>query len=96
LGCGGSSPSTPTAPQPPPPPQPSPAPALPIAASGQNWSFRLDGFIGAPSRTISPGGLIIIPTYGSSAPLVALEGAFNASPGSVSAVLQPFGRCFDW
>ena len=67
-----------------------------IVASGQNWSFRLDGFIGAPSRTISPGGLILNPTYGSNAPLVALEGAFNASEGSVSAVLQPFGRCFDW
>ena len=56
----------------------------------------MDGFIGAPSQTISPGGLIIIPTYGSNASLVALEGAFNASAGSVSAVLQPFGRCFDW
>jgi hypothetical protein len=89
LGCGGSSPSAPTALEPPPA-------RLPIVASGQNWSFRLDGFIGAPERTISPGGLIIFPTYGSRAPLVALEGAFNATAGSVSAVLQPFGRCFDW
>jgi hypothetical protein len=98
LGCGGSSPRTPTAPEPPPASQPPPAPPapVPIVASGQNWSFRLDGFMGAPSRTISPGGLIIIPTYGSNAPLVALEGAFNASAGSLSAVLQPFGRCFDW
>jgi len=72
-------------------------PAVPtIAASGENWSFRLDGFIGAPTHTITPGNLIIIPTYGSSSPLVALEGAFNGTPGSVSAVLQPFGRCFDW
>ena len=88
--CGGSSPSTPTGPESPAPPP------TPIVASGQNWSFRLDGFIGAPARTISPGGLTIVPTYGSNAPLVALEGAFNPSAGSVSAVLQPFGRCFDW
>lgn len=86
--CGGSSPSAPAGPG-------SPTPPTPIVASGQNWSFRLDGFIGAPSRTISPGGLAIVPTYGSNAPLVALEGAFNPS-GSVGAVLQPFGRCFDW
>jgi hypothetical protein len=67
-------------------------------ASGQNWSFRFDGFIGAPVHSITPGGpfLAIFPTYGSPAPLVALEGAFNASTGAVSAVLQPFGRCFDW
>lgn len=93
LRCGGSSPSSPTAPEPPPP---APATPTPIAASGQNWSFRLNGFIGAPEHTISPGGLLILPTYGSDAPLVALEGAFNASAASVSAVLQPFGRCFDW
>lgn len=96
-GCGGSSssPNTPT----PPPTGSSPTPTSPvtIVASGENWSFRLDGFVGAPSNTISPGGgLFLFPTYGSSAPLVALEGAFNASAGSVTAVLQPYGRCFDW
>ena len=98
CGCGGSSPSAPTPPGPNPGPTPGPSPAPPatIVASGQNWSFRLDGFVGAPSQTISRPGLIIIPTYESNAPLVALEGAFNASAGSVSAVLQPFGRCFDW
>ena len=95
VACSGSS-STPTGPSTPTPPAPSAPPPLTIVASGQNWSFRLDGFPGAPARTISPGGLIIVPTYGSSAPLVALEGAFNASAGSVSAVLQPFGRCFSW
>jgi hypothetical protein len=100
-GCGESSPSSPT-PQGPNPgnspgPAPGPSPSPPtIDASGQNWSFRLDGFIGAPSKTISPFGLIIFPTYGSNAPLVALEGAFNASTGSVSAVLHPYGRCFVW
>jgi hypothetical protein len=94
LGCGGESASTPTAPQPPAPPAPPPPP---IVASGENWSFRLDGFSGAPAHTITPGNnLIIIPTYGYVSPLVALEGAFNATAGSVSAVLQPFGRCFSW
>jgi len=88
--CGGSSPTSPTTQSPPPNPGPT------IVASGENWSFRLDGFLGAPTNSISPGGLVIIPTYGSNAPLVALEGAFNVSAGSVSAVLQPFGRCFDW
>ena len=87
----GSSPSAPTSTPPPPT-----APPTSIVASGQNWSFRLDGFIGAPSKSISPGGLNIFPMYGSMAPLVALEGAFNTSTGSVTAVLQPFGRCFDW
>jgi hypothetical protein len=77
-------------------PPPLPSPPVTSVGSGQNWSFRLDGFVGAPSKSITPGGLIILPTYGSSAPLVALEGAFNAAAGSVSAVLQPFGRCFDW
>jgi hypothetical protein len=98
AGCGGSSPSAPT-----PPvtnqgstPGPSPAPTAPIVASGQNWSFRLDGFLGAPAKTISPFNLSIFPDYGSTAPLVALEGAFDASAGSVTAVLQPFGKCFDW
>ena len=89
--CGGSSPSAPSGPDLPPGPTPAP-----IVASGENWSLRLNDFTGAPANTISPGGLIIIPTYGSSMPLLALEGAFNASAGSVSAVLQPFGRCFDW
>lgn len=94
LGCGGGSSSTPIAPQPPAPPAPPPPP---IVASGENWSFRLDGFSGAPAHTITPGNnLIIIPTYGYVSPLVALEGAFNATAGSVSAVLQPFGRCFSW
>lgn len=89
--CGSSSPTAPTSTT----STPTPLPPT-IVASGQNWSFRLDGFIGAPVKSITPGGLIIFPTYGSSAPLVALEGAFNAAPGSVSAVLQPFGTCFDW
>jgi hypothetical protein len=91
AGCGGGSSSTPTAPGSPAPPAP---PA--VVATGDNWSFRLDGFTGAPAHTISPGNLTIVPTYGSTSPLVGLEGAFNADAGSVSAVLQPFGRCFDW
>src|SRR5262245_40875407 len=92
--CGGSSPSAPSGSG---SPTPTPTPVGPlIMASGEDWSFRLDGFLGAPTNTISPDGLFIVPTYGSPAALVALEGAFNAAAGSVSAVMQPFGTCFDW
>src|SRR5262245_14385103 len=86
----GSSPSSPS-------PTPTPTPSgSTIVASGENWSCRLDGLLSAPTHNLSGIGLFILPTYGSSAPLVALEGAFNTTAGSVIAVLQPYGRCFDW
>ena len=81
--CGGTeskAPSTPTSPATPTTPPP---PALPIAASGPNWSFRFEG--------LSDAG--ITGPYGKTAPLTALEGSLNASGESVTAVMQPFGRC---
>ena len=95
AGCGESSPSTPTAPSPIRPPRTSRhhRRSLHRARTGASGWMASSARRRRPS---DPGGLIINPTYGSNAPLVALEGAFNASAGSVSAVLQPFGRCFDW
>jgi len=53
-------------------------------ASGPNWSFRFEGFTDA----------CVTGSYGKTVPLAALEGSFDASGGSVTAVMQPFGRCF--
>ncbi|HXG71044.1 MAG TPA: hypothetical protein VNJ04_10605 [Gemmatimonadaceae bacterium] len=86
--CGGSSGSglSPTAPAggtPPGPPAPLP-PTGPFAASGDNWSFRFQGLTDAG----------VTASYGKRAPLVALEGSFDATGGSVTAVMQPCGSCF--
>jgi hypothetical protein len=54
-----------------------------VVASGENWSFRFDGFT----------GIGVTGGYGSAVPLAALEGSFNSSVDAVSAVMQPFGRC---
>jgi hypothetical protein len=79
CGGGGSTaaptPTTPTVPT---------APVVPVVASGDNWSFRFDGFTGVGVT----GG------YGGTAPVAALEGSFNSAAGSVGAVMQPYGRCF--
>lgn len=82
--CGGGTsdaPSVPTSPTTPAVPSP---PASPVIATGDNWSFRFEGLTDAGVT----GG------YGKRAPLVALEGSFNDSVGSVSAVMQPFGQYF--
>ena len=63
---------------------------------GSELEFQAGWFSRRTREDDQSWGPILNPTYGSNAPLVALEGAFNASEGSVSAVLQPFGRCFDW
>jgi hypothetical protein len=84
FACGGgaSSPSpTPTAPTAPTTPT---TPTTTVVASGDNWSLRFDGVTGIGIT----GGLA------ATAPVSALEGSFNTSEGSVSAVMQPFGRCF--
>jgi len=53
-------------------------------ASGENWSFRFDGLTGVGVT----GG------YGNTVPLGALEGSFDVAGSSVTAVMQPFGRCY--
>lgn len=59
-------------------------PSNPVAASGDNWTLRFDGFTDVGLT----GG------YGKSVPLSALEGSFNTSAEGVSAMFQPFGSCF--
>lgn len=82
--CGGGSgpvgAASPTAPAPATPTPPPP----PLAASGDNWTLRFEGF----TNVGLTGG------YGKTVPLAALEGSFNTSPDGVSAMFQPFGSCF--
>ncbi len=83
-GCGGGEPSGPSGPPSPTAPTTPTAPSAPIIASGDNWSFRFEGFTDAG----------ITGSYGKTVPLAALEGSFNTSGEAVTAVMQPFGRCF--
>lgn len=78
--CGGSTATSPTTPD-----NPSPTPTVTITPSGPNWSFRTEGH----------SGMGILSPSGSSSTLTALEGAFNPSGAAITAVLNPFGSCFN-
>jgi hypothetical protein len=88
AGCGGASSggtSNPTSPASPVTSTPTAPPAVRVTASGDNWSFRTAGF----------SGIGITGTLGRGAVLAALEGSFNPSGDAITAVLDPFGSCFN-
>jgi hypothetical protein len=80
-GCGGG--ASPVTPSPSPTRPTTPTPSPQIVASGENWSFRFNGLTGAGITGGSANG----------APLGALEGSFDATGNSITAVMQPFGSC---
>lgn len=83
--CGGRSSGGPSNPTSPVPSTPTPTPPTTVTASGDNWSFRTEGF----------SGIGITGTLGGGVALAALEGSFNPSGDAITAVLNPFGRCFN-